>query len=853
MTPKIDVLNALSGSPAVTNVGEPTLTVTARPKIIIVGDWAIDEDWVVGPIRSVTSSRVGKLHDRALHQPGDAVEDLCGAGRMTSILGNMKVGTQKAFDIYALGLWHPTHDEYLKGLLEPSQRASYNPFERKTFEGLKVCENVRLLNIYRYLLENKRQKIGTTRIVRIYNKLSGNTVLRQRFDWLSHSGEYEGGNEVWLKEEKEINYVLDNLNIPPDPDAIIIKDMGHGVISDAFLVKLATKFSEHDTAKKTRWYISSKYWITDRYKNFAKKARDINIELLMIPEVSAKSKILDSTIGRWTHSNGFPTYDAFILVDNLRRALGNRYDERNGATLPCGSSPRLKLIIQPDRNVLGAVDYGIQEIFTHQIENTELTNQDIPMASIYHSYLSGELIYKYYVDSDFREGYNRAAIIDILRRTLSRTLSEMANEYSKLNNYKKWNPIQNDDYALNTPDVNIDITRYWSNSSLVPDYGVTHTKTNERDWSFSKHFKLLKEAHTKLAIVELSNHLKCIQLFHATSEVEGYVSLVNSRKMAIRKLVGEIRKFVNLHESGSEELRNVSALINGSPGDGKTYLVSKIAEMFNMNKVYINITQMSTKADIFDSFLQIATEQAMSNKRPIIVVVDEINATIQNQSVYDVFLSPLEEGIYISGNHQLKLSPCAWIFCGTDKADDTRDTGKASKASDFQSRLTLRKPCTLSGLRDSGDSFKQRGSLTGVNSQTKRGEWLVTPDFRTENVYRGVSMIRQQYSDVEFVSEKVLAAFYSLPESVGNRDIKYFVRSFRDIRYGTVTSHHLPPVEEWGIILNVKNNTTVAQPEDYKMNWNRSFIVCSGDNDVDEMNPNNPELDEREGLNVAIH
>jgi hypothetical protein len=59
-------------------------------KILVVGDWFVDEHWVMGVHRSATSSRTGHAHYRALHNMSSTVQSFCGAGLTASLLYQVK-------------------------------------------------------------------------------------------------------------------------------------------------------------------------------------------------------------------------------------------------------------------------------------------------------------------------------------------------------------------------------------------------------------------------------------------------------------------------------------------------------------------------------------------------------------------------------------------------------------------------------------------------------------------------------------------------------------------------------------------------------------------------------------------
>ena len=761
--------------------------------ILLVGDWVLDEDWVVGPMRSVTSSRVGKSHDRALQDIDNSVKSLGGAARTTSLLYRcLKQGKSNAFHITALGLWHPTHKDFLRQLLNPVNREKMTPLRQGSIIQKEVLENdIRMVNLGEYLTTTKNKiddAPGTTRIIRVYNRKSGKIEIRQRIDWISHSNRMERNHEAWITNmnDFESSKLDDDISSSIDEqekkkgqqivyDAVVIKDMGHGVISTVLLDWLR----KSPCVAGAKWYISSKYWITDRYGDVFSLIP--NIELLVIPEIAARSKILDESIGRWTIKKGIPTNDAISVIDDLRINLRK-------------NSPQLKVLVQPDRTHLFAIDYTGPDwrLYAHCETDGNLTNQPVPMASILFAYLSADLL------------KSKGTFVDFLKKSLIYTKKVMALEFKKLADFKSWSPKLEEEYEV---DPNKDVQQKFSNNAeFYANWNIKNVFPNLGDesldvkkewvrWKYAlREQGVIGKSYLPLTTTVHEGVVGHLELWRSMTEVDGYVCCLPERQKEIRRLVREIHSFVTQKESGEENARNVSCMVVGKPGDGKTFLVSQIAKMFKMRLVPFNITQMSSKADIFDSFLSIATEQAQSNGEPILVFVDEINAKLDGQHVYDAFLSPLEDGVYIHGSKQLKLAPCAWIFCGTEtpkdstslyhsNSDGTNHSDHSEKASDFMSRLSLRKPCSLTTSEDKQCLFEEI--------------------LRNENVYLGVSIIRHEYSDVDYISEKVLRAFYALPTDLGIRDLKYFVRSFKDIRYGTVNSHHLPKRENWLDIMNL--------------------------------------------------
>jgi hypothetical protein len=179
---------------------------------------------------------------------------------------------------------------------------------------------------------------------------------------------------------------------------------------------------------------------------------------------------------------------------------------------------------------------------------------------------------------------------------------------------------------------------------------------------------------------------------------------------------------------------------------------------------------MLSKNDILDCFDTIITTQFKQDKDvPIIVFFDEINAKIQNEHVFDMFLSPLEDGTFMRRGKIYPIKPFVWIFVGTQMPSQMGSKGerRAIKASDFHSRLDL--PALIfTKKEDESEELK-----------------------RTEKVYLGVHLLKAFYPDLQNISEKVLRTFHSLPD-MEIRELKHFVKAFQNIQYGKVVGSNIP-------------------------------------------------------------
>lgn len=270
-----------------------------------------------------------------------------------------------------------------------------------------------------------------------------------------------------------------------------------------------------------------------------------------------------------------------------------------------------------------------------------------------------------------------------------------------------------------------------------------------------------------------------LELWRGMIEVDGYVCCEPKTRSALARLARGIQTF------SKTPRHQASCLLVADPGSGKTFLARQLARAAKLEFLPFNITQMRSKGDVLECFDTIVAKQAENPNRRLLVFIDEINTSLDGTPVYGMFLTPLDDGHYVRNGRVFNIEPCMWVFAGTDHpshgrvhADGTRDEA-AEKGSDFVTRLTLG-DVDLSRQEQSSDRpIKDRSAST-------RG---------LENVYLGATLLIEEFPDVRRMSELVLRAFWELPQHVRIRDLKHFVRRFRNIQYGQVTAQNVPT--EW--------------------------------------------------------
>jgi hypothetical protein len=410
------------------------------------------------------------------------------------------------------------------------------------------------------------------------------------------------------------------------------------------------------------------------------------------------------------------------------------------------SSNRTLLVVLPEDLSVLALEKITSQIgkseFNSAIQydsKTVIIPVGLPMASIFFSALIQNILAK-----------NEIALDTMISSSLKFTIDWMSYESKRIQTPEQWKPSE---------------VPFIEKSKIITDYQFDTLICP--NWKKEKvYWKCSRELYGVIKKEVNGEKKEYFELWRGMTDVDGYVCLTKSKRSVINKLNSELRSYKNQIEK-----RSKAYMIVADPGSGKTYLIQRIADALGYRFIPFNISQMLTKNDILDCFDTIITTQFKQDKDvPIIVFFDEINAKIQNEHVFDMFLAPLEDGTFMRKGKIYPIKPFVWIFVGTEHPSKrwSKEERRAIKAIDFESRLDLP---ALNFMKDEKDDL----------------EVLIS---RTEKVYLGVCLLRSFYPDVQNVSEKVLRTFHSLPD-LEIRDLKHFVKAFQNIQYGKVISSNI--------------------------------------------------------------
>lgn len=586
-------------------VGKPPDRV---PTILVVGDWVVDEHWVTGVHRSPTSSRTGTSHIRALHRPASSVQSLCAAGRSASILTRALINGSRFCDLIGLGLWADGDTDELAARLDPAQLQGRTPHQITHPKG-KSQPRVALFNMGESLSSlcdpGSRPPYGTNRVIRIYQQTGARIDLINRIDW---ELPYDFDAEVWDGDPvKAIPSGLHDIAKSASVDAILVKDICKGVVCPGLIMALKTMFPGKP------WFVSTKAWSPDWLSRLAKE----DVRLLLVPQVATECCSRTTELNSWITKSGVPSKEALAALDEL----AGRFD-----------SPLLIVALPDDRMILARhqlVD-SCQGIVQLEPSPKRLP-VDVPMASVFFAALSISML----------AGWKGKDLGKELVTALSFTQRWMEYESGRVTMPVDWDASGEEVLELRTDQPTQPIGRW-----------------TEFDWGAAQQTWTM--AMEKYGVIQRGERLT-LEVGKAMTDVDGYVCCVQSRRQTLHTLTQDIRQFRR-----DRMLRSRSYMLIASPGSGKTYLVRCLARHLELEYLGFNITQMVVRGDLISCFDRIATTLTQNRGKGVLVFVDEINAVLDGQPIYDAFLAPLEEGIYVRGEKTFNIGPCVWLFAGTE-------------------------------------------------------------------------------------------------------------------------------------------------------------------------------------------
>jgi hypothetical protein len=735
--------------------------------LLVLGDWVIDDTWVLGDQDSATSTVVGQKHYRSLHHAGVAAKRLCGAGRVAAILRIAKWEPPSATSatIHGLGVWADSDARnYLYRMFAPEEMLGGNCYRVVPDRPPTVPPDLYLHNLgdaltalvkpYKYyagpasaatspaapfvsrsIVQAYQDKwfMGTTRVFRFYLREVGRLKLLSRVDWELPPQHEENGFCSWLpewdtlKEDRNATAAVSTLTERmTDLDAVVIKDNGKGVVSTS-LLRLLIQSCPH--LKNIPWFIQTKRWQPPflRYVQ-----QEVEVRALVYQTVALHQYRRVST---WFTAKHQPSPEA---IETLRTIAGqfSQHASRHLTVLLTGPLSAIALETRMGRK-------GNRLLF-QPADNPNLVPDNVVggATALFSTIVFGMM-----------HGHDTVSARFLLDGALRVAQHWMAAEYERLSHPEMIHAPEELSLVLMKPDADERETeRKIGLALLACDDGKARPDDLDpigqvMDRAYDQETNDWEQALTKCGVVLGSQ----LQLSRSTIELPAFVCCAPTKRRNIATLKDALVKF------DATGKRSVAGLLLARPGSGKTSLVHGLAAHLGVQVRSFNITNMMHTDDLLSCFDQIVTAQLENRKKTLLVFIDEINAEIAGHNVYEAFLTPLEDGYYVRRGQKRVIQPCVWLFVGTTSLRAIR---KAVKGSDFVSRMSL----PTMNIGEVPDDER--------------------PFLHLETVYIGASMARSEFPRLMMLSRdvlKVLASFAvdktksGVAARISHRDLRRFI------------------------------------------------------------------------------
>jgi hypothetical protein len=665
--------------------------------VLVVGDWVVDEHWITGQHRTTTSSRTSHDYSRILNHSVSNMRSLCGAGLVASILWSIhdrkqnKISESNGISVYGFGLWHPDDTPILEHMLDPAFTNGMTHHMLSTAAPDKP-EIQHLFSLG--ALSNTDVFVGTTRVIRIYEKHRGQPRLKQRIDW-----DVPLEAPDFLKLIRRLDEVVDQL--PTDVTDIVVKDLGKGVVSPKIIQTIRDRYPN------AKWYVSSKIW----RPIWMNDLRECNVAFYLIPQVAAQLAMNDAStnVYCWLTPSGVPSKEGLEYLRSQHH--------------------KTRVVVLPDNSRLLAYDGE----FLGHVQSVKLPSDEAQLTQMASVFLPAVIAHQLCAPraNDFGA---------TLRHALAYTESWRSHDQDRL------------------------LLEEWTqqtHSNLLEDYEIEKRKLEWHTFKWNEVSADWEAAFRDRGIIEKNDRVE-FHLWRGMTELSGYVSCIPVKRKHIQQLLRDGHRFV---DRPARERKHLSYVIVDRPGSGKSYLIDRLASALNMNVLKFNLTQLNGLQDLLMCFEQIRSEQERNRDVPLLLFFDEMNVRLNDSYYFGGFLEPMDDGSYVHDGLAHRLTPCFWIFAGTQFPTAA---SASTKVIDFESRLA-RKPMILSGGSENDEGLH-----------------------RVEKVYMGVAAIRSVFRDVTQVSSDVLWVFRNLKEKLGPRDITRIVRNCENVQYGRVGLAQLP-------------------------------------------------------------
>lgn len=832
----------------------PMLTTKRTQNVLIVGDWFVDEYWFIARHHSELSSHTGPLHFRVVSEPGEAVRDLCGAGLIARVLYELRrhyidddwraayplpesddhsylltatlnkhrstsfhidafiqavqelsprplsrddqtllfSTLRKDYDLFGIGSWSKDDDDLLKHYIHAKCLATGDAIRAAFCLQPPTCTNAVDITLLRAASDDGSRDDPTIRIIRTYRYGAGTFKMINRIDWepRRHPSDPDTRNQRAHAAINRLSSTRGTVRF----DSIIVDDHTKGVMSEELVKQLVGLRSTADPGLRAKWYVRTKdknILCAETRPSWFKMIPEIEV-LAIGPDIASRFYPLE----RLLTANGHLTRRCYELIERLRAITHLRI-----------------LVLASDRMELVVLHHDSERLFVarepgvHDIDLQKINCTTAFFASFIH-----ELLTDTFTNAGSRDQWPR-----IIANAIHNAHKHSGVKVPRSIRYRCEDPERGaagPTTHIAAPDRVKELARF---DSIAEQWRSATTGLG-----------IIKCRHGA-EMAEEARDFKCLQVWRSSTDLPGYIACIELKRSEIGRMWQAMRDFTRQ----VDVQRPLSILLEADPGVGKTFLAETLAKAIECHRIQRDITQMLHRDELLDLFDSIATAQAERDE-PVVVFVDEINATLDNSPVYSAFLSLLEANYYMRSGTKVTLKPCIWIFASTsaqmppEQARERAPSGeKIEKYADFVTRLSMHveinydsmKRAALGDGQANGDRLQAWVGRLRVHAMRKLGHtvgdvletvseshearnpggqdgqqlnqlkrlWELDGQARLEQVYVGTAIVHKYFGDVMEIYQDVLEVFFCLdPALAPARKIRDLVLALQNVQYGRI-------------------------------------------------------------------
>ncbi|UCH96272.1 MAG: AAA family ATPase [Candidatus Aminicenantes bacterium] len=707
--------------------------------VLVIGDWIVDEDWVMTYERSETSAKQHKekhFHT-AYDDPDLGIKRLCGASLTASAVRGFlesetkekekKEGTQEKvsiygdFKIYGIGVWDPDDDNFMEELFKENNLVGANPFHIHR-EAAPIDEGEKRL----FNLAREGDICSTTRVVRTFLGHPGSHIApMSRYDW-HLQWKPEKMKEKSLKEiiDERMEKIFKQIgNV--EFDAIVLADFNKGLITEELVLSLTQKIQVPKSKEGILWFYRTKQIETpDWYYHFSKQIRTGDSFIRFIdPRLSKKyAKGKSLTYGTELTADGLNFLKKYKTahIDNSKLAV---LFQDNSCIAYDNNKKQIWVLRSTEKPTY--ITRGRSSIFLASLVIMELERKKKCLKPTQEDNFG----------TDCQVGLSNGikwcnACMSIWQT--DKKIKAVAADISKAVGSTK--PDSNISIKLSGPKLCSVVENEWSQAQSKDSAGCIQItgKNNEKKYQ--------------------------LEVWRAHTCLDDFTILDPDRKENILNLTSTIQGFMDTEDK--EKQRPLISLVLADPGSGKSYLAKCLAKKFELELFECNISQLTSLDGLTNFFDQV--DIAQREGRKIFMFLDEVDTLINGESIFGFLLELMWCGRYYRNGLKNALKPFPGFFAMSRDPDEQQFKIDHPKFRDLKSRI-FGIYCHLANISD------------------------------VEAIYLFARLLNRYFGEIAQVELGVLKTIGNTKFKYGARSIELFISLLKGVKRDKITKENLPP------------------------------------------------------------